>query len=47
MIWFKDGSWATRGEYDGSEWWEYHKLPQVPTYLYPEKPEYDSADQDR
>jgi hypothetical protein len=37
MIWFKDGSWATRGEYDGSEWWEYHKLPQVPTYLYPEE----------
>jgi len=37
IIWFNDGSWATRGEYDGSEWWQYHKLPEVPTYLYPEE----------
>ena len=25
-IWFADGSWATRGEYDGSEWWK-HQTP--------------------
>ena len=43
IIWFRDGSWATRGEYDGSEWWDYHKRPDVPTYLYPEEPTYDSA----
>lgn len=24
---FKDGTWLERGEYDGSEWWEYRKLP--------------------
>ena len=24
---FKDGIWLERGEYDGSEWWEYRKLP--------------------
>jgi hypothetical protein len=35
IIWFKDGTWADRGEYDGSEWWNYHKCPQVPTFLYP------------
>ena len=23
----KDGTWYERGEYDGSEWWEHHKLP--------------------
>jgi hypothetical protein len=29
IIWFKDGTWATRGEYDGSEWWEHHKCPDI------------------
>ena len=39
-IWFKDGTWADRGEYDGSEWWYYHKCPQVPTFLYPFETQY-------
>ena len=29
-LWLKDGSWMTRGEYDGSEWWECHYLPELP-----------------
>lgn len=24
---FADGTWLTRGEYDGSEWWQDHKCP--------------------
>ena len=28
-IWYTDGAWSTRGEYDGSEWWEYHKCPEI------------------
>ena len=32
-IWFKDGTWADRGEYDGSEWWDYHVCPTIPDYL--------------
>lgn len=28
VITFTDGTWLSRGEYDGSEWWEYNKLPQ-------------------
>ena len=24
---FKDNSWISREEYDGSEWWEYYKTP--------------------
>lgn len=32
-IWFKDGSWAERGEYDGSEWWEIKSLPDIPEEL--------------
>lgn len=32
-IWFTDGTWATRGEYDGSEWWELRQCPELPTYL--------------
>ncbi len=38
VIWFEDGTWADRGEYDGSEWWQYHRCPSVPTYLYPKEP---------
>lgn len=29
-IWFEDGTWSERGEYDGSEWWEYHQCPEIP-----------------
>ena len=28
-IWFVDGTWSSRGEYDGAEWWEYHKCPKI------------------
>ena len=30
-LWFTDGRWATRGEYDGSEWWQLHSLPPLPS----------------
>lgn len=30
-IYFKDGCWFSRGEYDGSEWWEYHGGRPRPT----------------
>jgi len=29
-IWYVDGTWSDRGEYDGSEWYEYHKCPDIP-----------------
>ena len=32
-IWYKDGTWSTRGEYDGSEWWDYHCVPEIPGKL--------------
>ena len=32
-IWFSDGTWADRGEYDGSEWWNVHTCPIVPKSL--------------
>jgi hypothetical protein len=32
-IWLKDGTWYTRGEYDGSEWWQYHCCPTIPQQL--------------
>jgi hypothetical protein len=32
-IWYKDGTWSERGEYDGSEWWEYHICPSIPKSL--------------
>lgn len=30
VICFKDGSWLSRAEYDGSEWWKYNFYPQKP-----------------
>lgn len=30
VILFSNGDWASRAEYDGSEWWQYHSLPVVP-----------------
>lgn len=32
-IWYKDGTWSERGEYDGSEWWEYKSAPSIPDNL--------------
>jgi hypothetical protein len=32
-IWYDDGTWSSRGEYDGSEWWEYNLLPEIPEDL--------------
>lgn len=34
-VWFKNNTWAERGEYDGSEWWEERSLPDVPKELLP------------
>ena len=33
VVWFADGTWAERGEYDGSEWWEHHTIPEIPEHL--------------
>lgn len=35
IVWFKDGTWAERREYDGSEWWEERSLPDIPKELLP------------
>lgn len=32
VVVFKDGSWLSRGEYDGSEWWEHNKCPKEPDW---------------
>jgi hypothetical protein len=32
-IWYADGTWSDRGEYDGSEWYQYHKCPDIPDYI--------------
>jgi hypothetical protein len=29
-IWYSDGTWSNRGEYDGSEWWQHHVCPPLP-----------------
>lgn len=29
-VWFKDGTWAEREEYDGSEWWDIKVRPALP-----------------
>lgn len=35
IVWFTNGEWASRGEYDGSEWWEIHSCPPIPLELIP------------
>ena len=32
-IWYTDGTWSERGEYDGSEWWQYQVCPNIPQEL--------------
>ena len=32
-IWYKDGTWSDRGEYDGSEWWNHNRCPEIPVKL--------------
>lgn len=32
-VWFSDGTWAERGEYDGSEWWSIMRRPEIPNRL--------------
>ncbi len=32
-IWYKDGTWSDRYEYDGSESWYYHICPNIPSEL--------------
>lgn len=32
-IWYEDGTWSERGEYDGSEWWSFQKCPDIPANL--------------
>lgn len=33
IVWLKDGTWLSRREYDGSEWWEHNVLPEIPKKL--------------
>lgn len=37
-IWYTDGTWSERGEYDGSEWWEYKACPPIPDKANTERP---------
>ena len=30
VIIFNDGAYLSRGEYDGSEWWDFHQTPAIP-----------------
>ena len=32
-VWFEDGGWMDRREYDGSEWWETYYCPSIPEEL--------------
>lgn len=32
-VWLKDGTWLSRREYDGSEWWIQNTCPEIPLSL--------------
>ena len=38
-IWYSDGTWSDRSEYDGSERWQHQKCPPVPVECTPKKEE--------
>lgn len=29
-VWLTNKTWLSRGEYDGSEWWDYNEYPAIP-----------------
>ena len=33
FVWYKDGTWSERGEYDGSEWWKHKKRPPLDVHI--------------
>ena len=33
IVWYKDGTWSQRHEYDGREWWDHMICPRVPDSL--------------
>lgn len=33
VIWYTDGTWSDRSEYDGSENWTYNRCPNIPKIL--------------
>jgi hypothetical protein len=35
-VWFTNGIWMDRHEYDGSEYWDIHKYPAIPYELQPQ-----------
>lgn len=37
-IWYADGSWSERYEYDGSECWSYKTTLEIPATLQPNSP---------
>lgn len=37
-VWLEDGTWLSRGEYDGSEWWIYNISPDIPKKCLSNKP---------
>ena len=32
-VWLTDGTWLSRREYDGSEWWVHNVMPEIPISL--------------
>lgn len=32
-VWFENGTWLSRVEYDGAEWWEFNEHPDIPEEL--------------
>lgn len=33
FIWYEDGTFSQRAEYDGSEWFEYMETPEIPDFM--------------
>lgn len=39
VVWFADGTWLDREEYDGAEWWSHRVVPDIDPECMPEADE--------
>lgn len=46
-VWYSDGSWCERREYDGAEWWQHARTPEMPEDIVPAKPVPNDTEQDK
>jgi hypothetical protein len=45
IIWYTDGAWSEREEYDGSEWWAHRECPKIPAACLQQEADTETVDE--